>query len=1213
MGTTRITVHSGRITATANYCPLECEANSSLGDYQMATITVHAGGSIQTAINSAANGDTIFIENGTYREQISIAGRTGLILQGQSDTGVIIKTPVALLAQNATDATTGRLQDALIAVSASSNITIENLKVDGADRGNDVAGGNDFVGIAVANSTGTIHDVDVSGIRDALVGGEVSGNQRGNAIVISNTVGSPHSFTVSDSSIENYQKTAIIARNTTVTLTNNDIDGGGPHSGIAQNGIQLSSGSTGSVTGNHIEGLGYTGNNSVVGLFVFDSHGTVTVSGNTFDGTTANDIFAYVSSSSGVTVSGNTINNSDQGVIDTGTITTPNDIANNTYNHVDNPYSFDPDTASTTPYNIHGTPGDDYLHGGAGNDHIDGAGGSDTVDMSAAGAGGAFVNLTSGIAVSGATGIDTLVSIENIIGSAGNDQLIGDGSANTFFASGGSDTIDGRGGSDTFDASSATGSVVIDLDSGFVGGAVTATLTSIENAVGGSGADFIAGGTGPNALSGNGGNDTFLNLHDGDVVHGGPGLDTAVFSGSSATASLVPGPNGTTIVTQNGETVTIDSVDRLQFTDHTILIVGAGGYATIQAAVNAAQAGDTIVISGGSYVENVNVPTNGLTIESASGATVIVTGTGGFGAAIALASGVTGTTIKSGDGHADHFVLQGAPSGELAALYLAGNNDHTTISAITATAAPVGGGGGHNALLTGGGEDHITIQNSVFGGPAAQLVYFNGFESVGQQNTDINLLNNTFQGTAGLLVGIEASSGTISGNTFSGTSSTALGLAEAGMTVTGNTFSGPTQDVYFGGDGSYNPATIVANNSFPHGDIYVQGKDGVYATLQDAVDAAAAGDTIIAAAGIYSGDVNVNKQLTIVGAQHGVAGPNHSGAESVIHGGLFITADGVGIDGLEITGAVQADGTDLPNGIVVAADNVTIENSVLDGSTTTESRPFSAVAGTEGLSVTGNAISHWAEGAYLTVGTTGSIDHNSFAHNGNGVVTESVNTQIANNSFQDSAGAHIVPLPFVSTSIGSFVHDNTFLDQARPISVYANGPAGQTINGSDVAETFHGEYVAGPLTINAGGGGDSVIGSAGNDIITGGAGSDTIDGAGGIDTAVYATALAAADVTFAAGKWTVHAGAEGVETLSNVEIVDGGGLGGARMLLVGGDGFSTIQSAINAAHAGDTILVAAGTYNENLTVNVDGLTVKALGNAVVPARSRATMASPTAA
>src|SRR4051812_22640662 len=331
----------------------------------MATITVISGGSIQAAINSANPGDTIFIQNGTYAEQISITGKTGLTIQGQSEAGVIITAPASIL-QNTSDATTGRLQDALIAVSNSTNITIENLKVDGADRGNTIAGGgggNDFVGIAVANSTGTIDHVDVSGIRDPLgVGGELSGVQHGNAIVISNTVGSPLAFTVSNSSVENYQKTAIIARNTVVTLINNDIDGGGPHNIIAQNGIQLSSGSTGTVTGNHISGIGFTPNtNEVVGVLVFDSHGSLNISGNTFNGTHQNDAFTYLQDSTGVTVSGNTINNADAGIIDSGS--TPPTTGGNTYN---------------------GTPGDDLMVGGPGNDHIDGLGGNDTIDMSAA-------------------------------------------------------------------------------------------------------------------------------------------------------------------------------------------------------------------------------------------------------------------------------------------------------------------------------------------------------------------------------------------------------------------------------------------------------------------------------------------------------------------------------------------------------------------------------------------------------------------------------------------------------------------------------------------------------------------------------------------------------------------------------------------------------------------------------------------------------------
>lgn len=100
------------------------------------------------------------------------------------------------------------------------------------------------------------------------------------------------------------------------------------------------------------------------------------------------------------------------------------------------------------------------------------------------------------------------------------------------------------------------------------------------------------------------------------------------------------------------------------------------------------------------------------------------------------------------------------------------------------------------------------------------------------------------------------------------------------------------------------------------------------AEINDAVDVAASGATVSVAAGTYNESVTVDKELTLEGANAGLAGDDAGrGAESIISPnspGFYVTADNVTIDGFEVDGGevgVHVEG----------ANNVTVSNNYIHG------------------------------------------------------------------------------------------------------------------------------------------------------------------------------------------------------------------------------------------------------------------------------------------
>ena len=188
-----------------------------------------------------------------------------------------------------------------------------------------------------------------------------------------------------------------------------------------------------------------------------------------------------------------------------------------------------------------GLNGNDTLQASAGNDVIDGGAGTDTYTLAGT-TSAANVNLTAGTASSATTGNDTLIGIENVIGSDVDNVITDAVGANTLSGAGGNDTfvlmgdnardvIAGGAGVDTADYSAASANLTVTLNgTAVVAGtgstsALSDTVNSVENFTGGSGNDTVTGGTAANVLNGGAGNDTLSGMAGTDTLDGGTGID----------------------------------------------------------------------------------------------------------------------------------------------------------------------------------------------------------------------------------------------------------------------------------------------------------------------------------------------------------------------------------------------------------------------------------------------------------------------------------------------------------------------------------------------------------------------------------------------------------------------------------------------------------------------------------------------------------------
>ena len=209
---------------------------------------------------------------------------------------------------------------------------------------------------------------------------------------------------------------------------------------------------------------------------------------------------------------------------------------------------------------LSGGAGDDVVSGGAGNDTIAGGVGDDSLDGGvgldtltyAQSSGPVSVNLATGLATG--DGADTVTGFESVIGTAGNDTLIGDGVSNLLnVGAGGVDSVVGGGGGfDTISFANVSGSVNVSLVDGREFNSLT-SFTGIDAVVGSAGSDSLLGDGQANWLGGGDGDDAIVADAGNDTLSGGLGDDNLDGGAGFDIVSYVSATNGVTVNLASGQ------------------------------------------------------------------------------------------------------------------------------------------------------------------------------------------------------------------------------------------------------------------------------------------------------------------------------------------------------------------------------------------------------------------------------------------------------------------------------------------------------------------------------------------------------------------------------------------------------------------------------------------------------------------------------------
>jgi len=905
---------------------------------------------------------------------------------------------------------------------------------------------------------------------------------------------------------------------------------------------------------------------------------------------------------------------------------------------------------------LEGGEGNDRLHGGAGSNILDGGNGTDTADYSLDSE-GVYVRLDqpwatalSNKALGWSTlvaGInantiehDDLISIENITGTDYGDNIVGDNAANVLTGRDGDDYIAGLGGADTL-----LGGEGRDL---LVGGAGNDIIN------GGAGNDRIRWSVGEGSdLVDGGANEDTLQLFSTAASQ------TITLNAVSGTAGFTAASGADTVSVQSVEEVTVDFTagsGTLNITGDfatsdvnvsTIRFEGGAGNDTVNGSTmvhTVANSDVRIVAHGNDGNDNLRGGVGNDQLFGDEGNDVLA-GNGGDdlldgGAGNDQISGGTGSdTMIGGTGNDTFFIGGGNDTvyGNGSDTGVAGN-----VEAVSGESDTVVIYGDQNDFaITRNGDGSWQVENTISGETdtlfGVEGINFNGGA------VEIDLTANVFVFDAGNnLVGTYEK--IQQGIDAAGTDYTVevhAGIYAEQVQIEGSGKDGISL-IASDGPGSVTitpPATLVQTADSPTTSgrdivslLSVEGADNVTiegitidGQEQGNVSGVSPDNPTFVGIAVIDSDGGLIDNVTVTGIREGDAGFGNQRNTGIYVANTDIdaiaTPDNVDLAGLNSIEIRNSTVTNFQKGaIVIVNANVNIHDNTVTGmgGTTWTAQNGIQVSGSTGtindntVSGIGYTGSSWAASVILTFYNNGLvIDGNTLTGSGStdlvlGVaVIDSIGATVTNNTISAVQWAIDVEdytsWPGALLPGGGTVFAGNIFTSIGAENLYfapdAATPSPFSVTGTDGTDSIFG--AAGDDTLDGAAGDDYLDGRNGNDSITGGDGSDSLDGGAGTDTAHYTASLSAtAIVSDGAGNWIVTTGSsEGTDTLTNVEFVDGAEAG--KFLLVGNGGYATIQEAVDAASAGDTIMIAEGVWtgagNTGVVIDVP-LTIRGMGD-----------------